>query len=112
MHCVARQLEGSREALTHNPCLPSDFCSKALYLCQVRSRRRHGAAQRKQLTAWPFATNPHLPTPSLHCPSRYEDGDDKELAEKATVKLTDEEQAVRAEAIASGKRVVDYLNSR
>ena len=43
---------------------------------------------------------------------RYEDGDDKELAEKATVKLTDEELAARAEAIASGKRVVDYLNSR
>ncbi|KAI7836488.1 hypothetical protein COHA_009640 [Chlorella ohadii] len=51
-------------------------------------------------------------TPSQYLWWRYEDGDDKELAEKATVKLTAEEQAARAEAIASGKRVVDYLNSR
>ncbi|PRW20411.1 elongation factor EF-3 isoform B [Chlorella sorokiniana] len=51
-------------------------------------------------------------TPSQYLWWRYEDGDDKELAEKATVKLTAEEQAIRAEAIASGKRVVDYLNSR
>ena len=45
-----------------------------------------------------------------HC--RYADGDDKEALEKATVKLTDEEQAERDAAIAAGKSVVDFLNSR
>lgn len=43
---------------------------------------------------------------------RYADGDDREALEKATVKLTEEELALRDKAIAEGKRVVDYLNSR
>lgn len=60
----------------------------------------------------PCPADLNLTPPCPHSGRRYEDGDDKELAEKATVKLTAEEQAARAEAIASGKRVVDYLNSR
>jgi hypothetical protein len=51
-------------------------------------------------------------TPSQYIWWRYADGDDREALEKATVKLTDEEEAARSAAIAAGKRVVDYLNSR
>ena len=52
-----------------------------------------------------------LTVPPL-CRRRYADGDDKEALEKATVKLTDEEQSERDAAIAAGKSVVDFLNSR
>lgn len=40
------------------------------------------------------------------------DGEDREAKEKATRKLTEEEIKEREESIASGRRVVDYLNSR
>jgi len=49
------------------------------------------------------------------CPSFYllqGDGEDREAKEKATRKFTEEELKARQEAIESGKRVVDFLNSR
>jgi elongation factor 3 len=51
-------------------------------------------------------------TPSQYMWWRFGDGEDREAAEKATRKLTEEEVKAREDAIASGKRVVDYLNSR
>jgi len=51
-------------------------------------------------------------TPSEYMWWRFGDGEDREAAEKATRKLTDEEVKAREDAIAAGKRVVDYLNSR
>jgi len=51
-------------------------------------------------------------TPSQYMWWRFGDGEDREAAEKATRKLTDEEVKAREDAIAAGKRVVDYLNSR
>lgn len=59
---------------------------------------------------------PDIPAYLPACPPRahcsYADGDDKELSEKATIKLTAEEAAEREASIAAGKPVVDYLNSR
>ena len=51
-------------------------------------------------------------TPAQYIWWRFGDGEDREAKEKATRKLTDEEVKAREEAIASGKRVVDFLNSR
>ena len=51
-------------------------------------------------------------TPSQYMWWRFGDGEDREAAEKATRKLTEEEVKAREDAIAAGKRVVDYLNSR
>jgi elongation factor 3 len=51
-------------------------------------------------------------TPSQYIWWRFGDGEDREAKEKATRKLTDEEIKAREDAIAAGKRVVDFLNSR
>lgn len=51
-------------------------------------------------------------TPSQYIWWRFGDGEDREAKEKATRKMTDEEVKAREDAIASGKRVVDFLNSR
>ncbi|WPT18217.1 Elongation factor 3 [Picochlorum sp. SENEW3] len=51
-------------------------------------------------------------TPAQYIWWRFGDGEDREAKEKATRKLTDEEIKAREDAIAAGKRVVDFLNSR